>query len=174
MSQYQICPYWICESRNLPGTAQRDLQITELKITNPSDTDAVLELVFYEVKADGNFYRADWASGRWAAPAKWQRVYRPDPSGVYGSAFYLYGWIEIWMSSNDMVADVSVAKISRNALPGELQTHSQRTLTLINRRIPWPLKIKESVFGTSLSPLRFPIDTRTVPIDRTVFDPNTP
>ena len=170
MSQYQICPYWICESRNRPDSALHDYQLTELRVTNPSEQFATLELVFYEARGDGSFVRAEWASGRWSAPPQWQRAYRPDPSETWGPSFFLYGWFELWMSSDAMVADVSVSRISRHRETSD-ESHSQRSIQLINRPVPYLNRFIEGLLRIPLSPLIFPDGTKVVEVDRSPFEP---
>jgi hypothetical protein len=159
MAQWLICPYWVSEHRTLEDddgrTYQADYQVTELHITNPGDADGTLELVFYEARGDGNFYRAEWASGRWSAPPKYQRYYRPDPSTVYGDSFFTYGWFEVWMSLNEMVMDVAVSKITRNMAGGLVESTSQRTVPVVTKPIPLRYRVPD-IFGRPQSPFTFP------------------
>jgi hypothetical protein len=162
MAQWLICPYWECERRGLEDDAgrnyQTDYRITGLHVTNPSDADGMLELAFYEARGDGGFQRADWASGRWSMPAKYQRQYRPDPSAVYGTSFFTYGWFEVWLSRDEMVVDVAIWKITRNTAGGLVESTSQRTVPLAKRSIPLRFRLAD-LFGSPLTPFNFPPGT---------------
>lgn len=174
MSQFQICPYWLCESRERPEGNQRDIQFTELHVTNPGDTDGLVEMIFYEARGDGSFQRSEWAGGRWNAPAKWQRVYRPDPSRVYGPSFFTYGWFELWMSSNAMVAEVQLSRIGRSLVARETESISQRSVPLITKPAPYFNGFIETMLRIPMSPLKFPPGTTAIDADQSMFDPRKP
>ena len=112
----------------------------------------MVDLVFFEARGDGNFYRSDWAGGSWSAPPAWQRYYRPDPSRVFGDRFITYGWFEAWASLDQITVDVSVSAISRNVVSGGsnggggvVENISQRTISLIPKPIPLLEMIPEIV-----------------------------
>lgn len=171
MSQFYIVPFWICESRSRFDRDQRDLQFTELHITNPGDTDARFELVVYESRGDGSFYRADWGDGRWAAPARWQRVLRLDPSRSYGAEFYTYGWAELWLSSDRMVADVVVGGVVKPHDASQAELMSRRSVPLTLQRAPFYNAFIEGLLRNPVSPLHFPGAMPLIPVDRHPFDP---
>ena len=148
MGNWWIAPYWVAERRSQHDDAGRlfqvDYQLTELHITNPTDSDGVVDLVFYEARGDGNYYRSDWAGGSWTAPPLWQRHYRPDPSLVFGDTFITWGWFEAWTSLKDITIDVVVRRIARNMISGGptpgaggvVENISQRTIGLVRRSVP--------------------------------------
>ena len=171
MSQSLICPYWVSENRNrrdgLGPVYQKDIQLTEIRVTNPSNSEGMAEFIFYEARGDGNYYRSDWASGRWVVSPKWQRYIRPDPSRVFGPRFYTYGWFEVWLSRDDMTIDVAIQKISRNVAnssnAGSVQSVeglSNRTINVIPKRVPLFVRIIEGLGFPMPSPLPFPSGTR--------------
>lgn len=136
MAQKWICPYWIVENRNRGDLGYKDYQLTEVHITNPSDLTGRIELLFHEARGDGSFVRADWASGTWDMPAKYQRNYRPDPSRTYGTSFFIYGWFEAFTDLDALVIDVRVAGINRSTdVPGS-EGISQRTIHLTPQALP--------------------------------------
>jgi hypothetical protein len=177
MAQWLICPYWVSEHRTLEDdvgrTYQADYQVTEMHTANPGDSEGRLDLVFYEARGDGNFYRADWASGSWSAPPRYQRSYRPDPSLVYGDSFFTYGWFEMWMSLDEMVMDVAVSKITRNLAAGVVESTSQRTLLLVTKLMPLRFRLPE-LFGRPVSPFTFPGGTVPGGGDGSVVIPGRP
>ena len=178
MAQWFICPYWVSEHRVRRDDADRlyqvDYQLTELLVTNPAAADGELELVFYEARGDGNFYRSDWVGGRWTAPAQFQRFYRPDPSRVFGDHFFTYGWFEGWMSRDDMVIDVELYKISRNMISGGsasgaggvVENISQRTVQVVPKRAPLADLIAAFFGRRPASPLVFPPGTEPITGER--------
>lgn len=148
MANWWWGPYWVAEYRTRRDEADRtyqiDYQVTELHITNPTTRAGVIDLVFYEARGDGNFYRSEWASGSWSAPPRWQRYYRPDPSRIFGSRFFIYGWFEAWTSLDDITIDVRLVSSARNIISGGsvsgaggvVQNIAERTVQLVRRRPP--------------------------------------
>ncbi|NIQ56563.1 MAG: hypothetical protein GWN71_25330 [Gammaproteobacteria bacterium] len=140
MAKWWWGPFWAAEHRSRRDDADRvyqiDYRLTELHITNPTDRDGVVDLVFHEARGDGNFYRSDWASGSWSAPPRWQRYYRPDPSRIFGDRFFTYGWFEAWTSLDEILIDVRLLTIARNAAGGVVENIAERTLDLVPRRAP--------------------------------------
>ena len=146
MAQWWISPYWASEYRRLRDDADRlyrvDIQVTYIRVTNPSDAEAVLDLVFFEQRGDGNFYRSDSAGGSWRIPAEFQFSYRPDPSRRFGDSWYVDGWFEVYTNRDDVVIDASLRRIARNvgsgALAGTLglvDGVGERTLNLYSRPV---------------------------------------
>jgi hypothetical protein len=171
MSQSLICPFWVSENRNrrdgIGPVYQKDIQLTEIRVTNPSNSEGIVEFIFYEARGDGNYYRSDWASGRWVVSPKWQRYIRPDPSSVYGPRFYTYGWFEVWLSRDDMTIDVAIQKIARNVANSSISDSalsveglSNRTINVIPKRVPLFVRIVEGLGFPMPSPLPFPSGTR--------------
>lgn len=157
MANWWWGPYWVAEHRSRRDDADRtyqiDYQVTEFHITNPTDREGVVDLVFYEARGDGNFYRSDWASGSWSAPARWQRYYRPDPSRIFGDRFIVYGWFEAWTSLDDITIDVRTLSLAMNLVSGGsisgaggvVQNMSDRTIHLVSRRPPIRFFVPELV-----------------------------
>ena len=179
MSQSLICPYWVSEHRtrrdSIDRLSQIDYQFTKIIITNIEDREGMVEIVFYEARGDGNFYRSDWASGRWIVSPKWQRYIRPDPSRVFGDSFITYGWFEVWMSRDYMTIDVSVSAISRSVVGGSgggsgglVENISQRTINLVPNRVPIIVRFAERLGITMPSPLHFPPGTNPIKDDQTL------
>lgn len=171
MSQSLICPYWVAENRvrrdDTGVIYQVDIQQTKLVVTNPTNSEAIVEFIFYEARGDGNYYRSDWASGRWIVSPNWQRHLRPDPSRVFGDRFFTYGWFDVWLSNNDMTIDVSVSEISRSPIFGSgdgsggiAESVSKRTLNLSKKSRPLFVRIMEGIGFPMPSPLPFPSGTR--------------
>lgn len=133
---------------------QVDYQVTEVRVSNPTDLEGTIDFVFYEARGDGNYYRADWASGRWTAPPRYQRYYRPDPSREYGSSFITYGWFEVWLSLDALVMDVELSAISRNMISGGSTAGTGGVVQNISQR---------TVVPVPNSPLDMP--TPMIPID---------
>lgn len=183
MSQFLVSPYWVCEHRarrdSIGRVYQVDHQFTTLRVTNPGPNEGSLDLVFWERRGDGNFYRSDWASGRWTAPPMWQRSYRPDPSRIFGDHFLVDGWFEVWMSLDEMLIDVAISGLTRSVLGdgaasgGVVASISQRTLPLVPRPLPWRYTITEWVLGP-ISPLVFPRGTRPILGDVWIPDSSWP
>lgn len=157
MANWWWGPYWVAEYRSRRDDAERiyqvDLQVTEFHITNPTNREGVVDLVFHEKRGDDNFYRSDWAGGSWSAPPRWQRSYRPDPSRVFGSRFIIYGWFEAWTSLDDITIDVRAVSIARNVVSGTsasdaggvVQNIAERTIPLVRRRPPILLVVPELI-----------------------------
>lgn len=173
MSQSLMSPYWIAEHRTRRDAADRlhqiDYQFTKIVVSNPGNREGMVELIFYEARGDGNFYRSDWAGGRWIVSPTWQRHIRPDPSRVFGSRFITYGWFEVWMSRDDMTIDVSVSAISRSLVAGAgdgsgglVESISQRTVQLVPKHVPIIVRFGEWMGFTMPSPLHFPPGTNPI------------
>jgi hypothetical protein len=157
MAQWLICPYWVGEKRRLRDEADRTYQIdyqgTEIWVTNPTDLEGIVDLVFYEQRGDGNFYLSDWANGRWTVPGMYQTHYRPDASRRFGDWFIIYGWFEIWMNLDEMVMDIEIWRLSRNMIGGGagegagglVGNISQRTIQPVKKRIPLSVRIPDFV-----------------------------
>jgi len=146
MAKWWWGPYWEAEHRGRRGEDGRvyqvDHRITEFRVTNPTAREGVLDLVFHEARGDGNFYQSDWAGGSWSAPPRWQRFYRPDPSRVFGSRFFLYGWFTAWTSLDEMLIDVRLRMITKSVDSGN-ESISQQTIQLLPRRAPIEFWIPE-------------------------------
>lgn len=157
MANWWWGPYWAAEYRSRRDEADRtyqiDFQVTEFHITNPTDREGVVDLVFWEARGDGNFYRSEWAGGSWSAPARWQRYYQPDPSRIFGDRFLIYGWFEAWTSLDEMTMDVRAVTIARNLISGGtdlgaggvVQNMSERTIHLVPRRPPIRFVVPEII-----------------------------
>ena len=163
MGKWFICPYWASEHTHRYDEANRLLgiyyQVTEIRITNPSNSNGSVNLLFHERRGDGNYYQADWASGSWTMPAKYQRYYRPDPSRVYGDEFSTYGWFELWLSSDALVADVRIAATHESLMvvntsagqsDNRMEDISQRTVNLVPKPVPLTLRVSAAVLRQEL------------------------
>lgn len=163
MGKWYICPHWASEHSHQYDSEGRLVriryQVTEIAVTNPSAFAGQVQLAFYEARGDGNYYPADWASGRWSMPAKYQRYYRPDPSLTYGSEFSTYGWFELLLSSDDLVVDVRISEMHEYLLVlgssvGEFNNRmediSQRTVNLVPKPVPLTLRVSAAVLRRDL------------------------
>lgn len=129
MSRWWIGPYWTSAggSRKEEDKWTRTVRSTEIRFTNPSDHDGVVDIVLFEKFGGGSFHsrRVDWAGGTWTLPPGYQLLHKPRPPGR--QFWRREGWFEIWTSRNDTLVD---ARLLETKQVKDFSSSTDKTIVL--------------------------------------------
>lgn len=129
MSRWWIGPYWTSAggARKEHDEWTRTERSTEIRVTNPSNREGAVDIVFFERFGGVGFHsrRVDWAGGTWTVPPGYQFLHSPRP---HGRQFWRReGWFEIWTSRNDTLID---ARLFETEQVRDFSSSSDSTIVL--------------------------------------------